>query len=490
MIEFISKVFYYVLNKLRKFDFYYVCMIFVLRVKSRNFKGIELLKNQSGLLLKVDFKLKVKNNTNDEFPDFFDLRELKLRQQRLNYLIKFDESYILLDGAFRDLFIVQRKSISLLDTYTLSEIGVNHIFVSCVTQDSCNIGMLNLVLSRISNRLEFHPFGMTNNHFFRNIISALCISVAISDRLMFKVYSRYIQYFLNDYFSEDGLLLYEKSSSYQALFLKWQAQLLFIFKLHGIETEYTNLFMLNVTRHIGNYIDVLSKKIFIGDVTPDVSSEDLLNSLKFFTKYLNIKTATKSFIDTRSGHGMHYLDNNTMIYFVQNAQVFGASHAHFPSFNFVINQNNTKIIDDLGRINYTDDYIFQTKAENHNSVFFYNGSKASYLEFVYFDSGPGDITFHLSDSNSEDVMGSLRIASVEDSVYLTYDISFQRPRRLFFAFVHSTLANFSIQGVSITSCDEILSTSDYGVSGGYVKRSCFETFDSLLVHYVQFKISL
>lgn len=489
MIEFISKFFYFGLNKLRNFDFYYVCMIFVLRFKSRNFKGAELVKSGSDLPLKLDFNIKVCNDLKHELADLFDSKELKLRQQRLNYLIKFNERYIVLDRSFRELFFAQRKSFLSFDTYTLSEIGLNHIFVSHVTQERCSVDILNELLRRIYSRLEFHPFGMTNNHFFRNIISALCITVEIKDSIKFNLFSRYIQYYIDNYFSEDGLLIYEKSSSYQALFLKWQAQLVFIFNFHGIETDYSRFFISNFSRHARNYITVLRSKIFIGDITPDVSTVDLLNSLKFYRKFFNIKTAAKSLIDKKSGHGVYYLNKNTMIYFVLNTQVFASSHAHFPSFNFVISHKGKNIIDDVGRINYTKEFFFQTKAKNHNSVFFYNGSELTYLDFDYFDSSLGEIIFRIRDTKSEDVSGFLRITLIEDSICLSYNLRLKRSRKLYFILVHPSEVNFTFEDVSIISCEKILSASDYGVTDGYLNRSCFETRDRLFVHNVQFNIS-
>ncbi len=463
-------------------------MKLLLSFKSRRFKS-SVLVNYSRLspfLVKFDFR---KDEINcDLLDNLFDVRELNFKRQRLNYLFRFHSDFINIENYSDNIFLIDKKKLHSLDTYSISEISVNYIFLSYIANKPMDVALLLGLLNRISSRLEFHPFGQTNNHFFRNIIAGLCISVAVNDKNKFEEFSRYILYFINEFFSKEGLLMYEKSSNYQALFLKWQLQILFIFSFHKIETEYLDFFTSNIAKHLENYVIALSNKINIGDITPDVTSEDLCNSLQFFSNILSIRSTKKSFFDKDSGHGVYYFDEKSMIYFIQKTNIYKSSHSHAPSFNFVLTKNSTNIINDLGRINYTDEYDFQTKAHNHNSVFFYKNSKQVYLDFEYVKSIGDSIFFSVNQSQTNVVNGLLVITCKEDCFLFTYNLTFVKPVKLFFILLLHPKTSFSIDGLVNVRVDKLISASDYGVKGLLLNRTEFEAIDSALSYNMSLNI--
>lgn len=471
MFQVVRRGFFYSLNKLRKFAIYYVLMRLVLRRRSKDisFGGLIIVGHSRNF--NVKYALDDLREELEECVKLFDCKEDLLRKQRLNYLISFDnDSNIVLHRNYRELLLKSASLVPNLDTYTVSEIALKHILTSCFSQESLNNDFLILLLNRIYSRLEFHPLMMTNNHFFRNLLAGISISVVTGQDRMVRKFGSFIVLFIRDYFSEEGLLVYEKSSHYQALFLKWQLEILYIFKYHGIFVDFLNFFKENVQRNLENYLQVLDKKIFLGDITPDMSSRSLFKALHFYSNLLGESSAARNFFDWRSGHGLFYLEKDTLVYFIQDGSVFGSSHGHLPSFNLVINKSGLNVIGDLGRTNYSADFDFQTLPENHTSIYILHKRERIYLDFNFSSADKSSVLYELRNSHAILFSGTLRIGSFEDYVLLEYNITLKRPKRLGFTLIIRPDLEFELDCLTIISVGSVQAADDYGISASPLNR--------------------
>ncbi len=415
---------------------------------------------------------------NKEFYRYYDSRELKFKMNRLNYLFEFYPTKLLISYSAEKKIHHALQSFSKLDTYSLSELLVNYIFLHSVISLPVDNKLIAKCYLRINSRLEFHAFGQTNNHFFRNIIAVLISSLAIDDKKTFKIYSNYLSYFINNYFSSTGLLKYEKSTNYQSLFLKWQLQLLYIFNYYNVKTDYTDFLHSNVSCHLANFLNVLNFKINIGDITPDVDSVDLYNSLKILSNSMFICTNENSFFDEISGHGMIYFENKSIIYFIQDNDYYRSSHGHLPSLNYVLCKNGQNLVSDLGRLNYSKIFNFHVNSNYHNSVFFRDGSKTTYPDYVYLYSKDDCICFKSKKLENLLQSSHFRIINLSDGFSLNYEVNLLKPVRMFIILIVSKSAKYQLfGGLRKVKSDEINTVIDYGKYGNPYYHLTFESSD-------------
>ena len=239
-----------------------------------------------------------------------------------------------------------------------------------------------------------------------------------------------------------------------------------------------------------NFSIVLKNKMFIGDITPDVNSEDLYNSLFFYSNYLSLNSSPSSFFDSLSGHGFYQLDVNSVIYFVQDTEIFRASHFHSPSFNFILNKNGFNYICDVGRLNYSKKYNYQTFADNHNSVYLNNNEKKFFLDFNFQNSFNNTIIFKLKSTHQEVIDGSLSITSFKKYFSLNYKLNFKNPVKVGFIFITPTTAFILTNSYLDFRLSNVESASNYGVHGDLFFRFDFFSEKNLFTFDVNFKIYL
>ena len=476
-MHFLRKLFFYLYGNLRRYRIYFYIMKFFLNFKLKNNYQINVVYDNSSNYKEIVYDFSDITLKKESF-DFYDSRELKFIKHRLNYLFDYYPTKLLISYSAEKNINHNLQSFKRLDTYSLSELLVNYSFLHSLNSFPIDYKLLAKCYLRINSRLEFHAFGQTNNHFLRNIIAVLVSSVAINDKKTFTKYSNYLSYFISNYFSKSGLLKHEKSTNYQSLFLKWQLQIVYIFNYYRIKTDYTDFFISNISNHLANFLNVLKFQINIGDITPDVNSINLYNSLKILSNSILISSNENSFFDEISGHGMIYFENKSIVYFIQEINFYKSSHGHSPSMNYVLNKNGQNLVSDLGRLNYSKEFNFQTNANNHNAVFFIEGYKPIYLDYVYSNSSDDCICFKSKSLPNLSSCSNFRILNLIDGFSLNYEMNLSKPARIFIILIISKSAKYQFfGGLRQVNCEQINSAIDYGRYGDTYYRLTLESSD-------------
>ncbi len=476
-MHFLKKLFFFLYGNLRRYRIYFYIMKFLLNFKLKNNYRINVVYDNSSNYKEIVYDFSDINLNKKSF-EFYDSRELKFKKYRLNYLFEFHPTKLLISYSAEKDINHNLQSFKRLDTYSLSELLVNYLFIHSLNSIPIDNKLLAKCYLRINARLEFHAFGQTNNHFLRNIIAVLVSSIAINDKKTFTKHSNYLSFFISNYFSKSGLLKYEKSTNYQSLFLKWQLQIVYIFNYYRIKTDYTDFFISNISKHLANFLNVLKFQINIGDLTPDVNSVDLYNSLIILSNSILISSNENSFFDQVSGHGMIYFQNKSIVYFIQEIYPYKSSHGHSPSMNYVLNKNGQNLVSDLGRLNYSKEFNFQTNANNHNAVYFIEGCKTIFLDYVYSNSSDDCICFKSKSLPNLSSSSNFRILNLIDGFSLNYEINLTKPARMFIILIIAKAAKYQyLGGLRQVNSDEINSAIDYGIYGDTYYRLIFESSD-------------
>ena len=292
----IHKIFNYFINKIRIFKLYYVLQ----KIRLNN-----LIKDQSITFNKVNkynFRIDFKNFRSKKFYKNYDSKELNYSKLRCNQFFEFKSNYILVDSNI--LKIHKKINFNSIDTYTLSEISSNLVLYSFITKSKLNKNNLVIYLNKIESKLEFHFSKNTNNHFFNNIRACILLSLYLKDKKKLIFYLKCMNFFFLNFVSDRGILIFEKSNNYQSLFTIWIIELYFILKYNGYAIKELDI-QINLCMNIVDKLIYLNNNnAFIGDISPDKTTNQILKRLIFWKKLKGDKSVNFKnnflFFDKRS----------------------------------------------------------------------------------------------------------------------------------------------------------------------------------------------
>ena len=296
-------------------------------------------------------------------------------------------------------------------------------------------------------------------------MAGFLISIYTNNKNDIERYHKYYLFFIQNYISEKGILLFEKSNNYQALFIKWNLQFYILIRSFG----YTSIEIDNITKKsldiISNYRKLLQHKIFIGDITPDVSNYDLINSLNYYENIINNSFShnKENLIDIYSGHYFFNFDFNSFLYYISN-ESNNNSHFHYSLNNFVLFHNNYLILGDIGRTNYTNEYNWMINREFHNNISL-NFKNVNFEPILIFNSNSNnEITFSFKPNHLITNKSKLTLLFYETEVILKYFLESSNDFDINLRYVlnKNFVTLFDYSQLEINSIDSVISSSDYG----------------------------
>lgn len=360
----LRRIFNYLLNKIRIFKIYYLFQKIVLSF---------IIKNQDHLLVKfgkrkttqIDYKPFQANQI--PFYIDYDENERRFAEIRCNSFIKYYRKSVFIDKTIDSL--INNLNINNFDTYSLSELSSNYIISCFWRRMEPNQSFLFKILTLIDSKLEYHPFDLTNNHFFNNIRACILISFHLKSKKL-NFYIKSLNYFLSKYVSKNGILKFEKSNSYQSLFFTWIYELDFILKSNSYQITNLSNLIAKSNKIISFYRDQLQYGVRVGDTTPDKTSSELIERLSFWIeKYKLKKNSINLFHDDESNFYYAELNELTLLSYYDSEIKYSHSHDDYNSFVVCLNKN--VLIGDIGLISYNKKDSWMKNYNYHNNLEIY-----------------------------------------------------------------------------------------------------------------------